>query len=70
MASRRVNTLRRHLTHGNNDPMPNADPGFDPDETLRRYEHERDLRLRRRPEGNQQYQRLADLVATGDEPQA
>ena len=68
MASRRVDTLRRHLTHGTTDPIPspNADNDFDPDETLRRYEYERDLRLRHRPEGNEQYQRLADLVATGD----
>ena len=56
-AFRRVRTLQRHLTSA--PPLP-----FNPDEVTAKYNTERDARLRRRPEGTNQYKHVDDYART------
>jgi hypothetical protein len=54
-----VDHLNQHLTNASTEPesLP-----FDPDEVRRRYNHERDIRVQRRPEGKAQYVHIKDLA--------
>ena len=56
--ARRVKHLCSQLTAANDQP----ELGFDPDAVRERYEHERDIRLARRPEGTAQYVHIEALA--------
>ena len=61
-ASRRLQTLRRHLT---NNKVPNEDTQeekFDMKKVFERYAHERSIRLQDRPEGTAQYTFIEELA--------
>lgn len=56
-ASRRVNHLCGHLANAE-EALP-----FNPEDVKARYEHERDIRIARRPEGTAQYTHIVELAA-------